>query len=209
MKATLLAVVVLPTLFAGSARAEEAFGAVVSAPMPRGGESMYAAAGFPSVRAGFREGFKQFEVGGEASFDWTAATFTAAATGRTTILKSGDLGLSLDARLGGFADAGAHWMDAENRSGAGLLVEVGTSLWYRTSWPVSLLAFAKVPVQIPLTNGGEVRVVPMLGGGAEVALSRDYFMSLCGAFGPDIRTNVKQTTRLSVEATLGFGWRVF
>jgi hypothetical protein len=45
---------------------------VASAPLVRGGQAVIRADGFPSVRAGFRQGYSLFEIGAELGFDWIA-----------------------------------------------------------------------------------------------------------------------------------------
>ncbi|HEY3449276.1 MAG TPA: hypothetical protein VGK67_23170 [Myxococcales bacterium] len=211
MKPTVLAAFALGFALVAStpAQAEEAFGAVTAAPLVRGGQAVYGLMGYPSVRAGFRQGYSLFEVGAELGFDWVATDFFATATGRRTLYDRGGLNVSVDARLGGFASAGARWADTANRSGGGVRFEIGSSLAYRVSSPVSLVAFLKVPTEIPLNDGGSVRVLGLIGGGAEFALSREYFLAINAAVGPDFRSRVLQTTRLSVEAMAGFGYRVF
>ncbi|MBI5546067.1 MAG: hypothetical protein HY901_19420 [Deltaproteobacteria bacterium] len=185
------------------------FGAVACAPLERGGYAVYGAAGYPELRVGFRQGFQGFEVGAEAGLGYLSMDFFATAAGRRTLLQRGAMNLALDAKLGGFVDAGSRWAVSDNRSEAGLRVEIGSSLTYKTHWPLSWLAFVKVPAEIPFTSEGSVRVAGLLGGGAEIALSNEYFLLLNGAFGPDFRTHVPQSARLSVEAMLGFGYRVF
>lgn len=208
MKHAFLALAVV--LAAVPARAEEVpFGAVASAPLPRGGLAVYGVAGYPGARVGFRQGFASLELGAEAGFDYLSTTFFGQVTGRRALLDVRGLSVALDARAGGFGDAGSRWADEGNRAGAGLRLELGSSLTYRTSWPLSWLAFIKVPAEIPLTGGGNARVAGLLGGGAEIALTPDYFLLLNGAFGPDWRSGVEPTTRLSVEAMVGFGYRVF
>lgn len=184
------------------------FGAVSSEPLVRGGLAVYGLAGYPGLRVGFRQGYRELEVGAEAGFDYVSADFFATVTGRRSVITHGAFNLSLDAKLGAFADAGARWSDNGNRSGAGLRFEVGSSLSYRTSWPLRWLAFVKVPTEIPFADGN-FRVAGLLGGGAEVSLTPDYFIALNGAFGPDYRSHMVQTTRLTVEAMVGFGYRVF
>jgi len=196
-------------LSSAPAWAEAPFGAVSSAPLPRGGLALYGEAGYPGLRVGFREGYRSFEVGGEGGFDYAATTFSAALTGRTSLWEHGRLNLSLDGKLGGFADAGAQWRDTSNRSGAGMLLELGSRLTWRTDWPLSLLAFVRLPVHVPFTANGSAQVVGLLGVGAEIAVGHDYFILLSGAFGPDLRSNVPQLARPTFEATAGFGYRVF
>ena len=188
---------------------EAPFGAVSSAPLPRGGLALYGEAGFPGLRVGFREGYKSFEVGGEGGLDYSATSFFAAATGRTSLWSRGRLSLSLDGKLGGFASAGSQWRDLSNRAGAGLLVELGSRLTWQTEWPLSLFALFKVPVQVPFTKNGSAQVVGLLGGGAEFALGHGYFLLLSGAVGPDLRANVPELARLAVEGMVGFGYRLF
>ena len=211
MKPTVLTAFALGfTLLASvPARAEAPFGAVTAAPLVRGGQAVYGLMGYPTVRAGFRQGYSSFEVGAELGFDWVATDFFATATGRRTLYAHEGLNLSVDARLGGFASAGARWADSVNRSGGGVRFELGTSLSYQVSSPVSLVAFLKVPTEIPLNDGGSVKVLGLIGGGAEFAVSREYFLAIDAAVGPDFRTQVQQTTRFSVEAMIGFGYRVF
>jgi hypothetical protein len=209
MRATILALAAILST-ASPAWAEEApFGAVSSAPLPRGGLAIWGEAGYPGVRVGFREGYRSFEVGGEGGFDLGATTFFAALTGRTALYRSGSLSLSLDGKLGGFADAGSQWHDASNRAGAGLLFELGSRLSYKTGWPLSLLVFVRLPVEAPFTQGGSVKVVGLLGVGTEIAVGHDCFILFSGAVGPDLRSNVPVLARLAVEATAGFGYRVF
>ena len=142
MKPTNLAACALMALnfAAASAIAEEPFGAVSSAPLVRGGQAVYAMGGYPSLRAGFRQGYALFEVGGELGFDWIATDFFASATGRRTLYDRRGLNVAIDAKLGGFASAGSRWADTQNHSGGGVRFEVGSSLAYRVSLPVSLLA---------------------------------------------------------------------
>lgn len=206
MKPTLLA---LAVLFAATpARAEKPFGAVAT-PLVRGGQAAYAIAGYPEIRAGFRQGLADLELGGEVGFDWVSTDFFGTVTGRRTFLDSGALTLTADGKLGAFATAGSQWADRDNRSGAGLRLEVGTTLSYHTTWPVSFLAFLKVPAEIPFTSDGMVRVKALLGGGAEVSITKDLFLAVDGGFGPDFRTRVPEATRLAVEAMIGFGYRMF
>ncbi len=211
MKPQVLAALLLGFALAGSlpAHAAEAFGAVASAPLVRGGQAVYGLMGFPSVRAGFRQGYSLFEIGAELGFDWIATDSFATATGRHTLYDHEGLNLSVDGRVGGFISAGARWADTDNRSGGGVRFEVGSSLTYQASPKVSLMAFLKVPTEIPLNEGASVKVLALVGGGAEFALSREYFLSVGAAVGPDFRSEVRQTTRLALEAMVGFGYRVF
>lgn len=213
MKPTALAAFALGFALFASAPAiageEQPFGAVTAAPLVRGGQAVYGLMGYPSVRAGFRQGYSQFEVGVELGFDWVSTDFFATATGRRTLYDHGGLNLSVDARLGGFASAGARWADASNRSGGGVRFELGSTLTYLVSSPVSLVAFFKAPAEIPLNQGGSVKVLALLGGGAEFALTSEYFLAIHAALGPDFRSNAQQTTRLSIEGMIGFGYRVF
>ncbi|MGC4122357.1 MAG: hypothetical protein QM765_48805 [Myxococcales bacterium] len=211
MKPNVLATLTLGIALVASlpAHAEEPFGAVAAAPLVRGGQAVYGMMGYPSVRAGFRQGYASFEVGAEVGFDWIATDFFATAMGRRTLYDHGGLNLSVDGRLGGFASAGARWADNANRGGGGVRFEVGTSLSYQVSSPVSLLAFLKVPTEIALNDGGSAKVLALVGGGAEFALTREYFLALSAAVGPDFRSGVQQTTRVSAEGMVGFGFRVF
>jgi hypothetical protein len=54
-----------------------------------------------------------------------------------------------------------------------------------------------------------VKVLALVGGGAEFALSREYFLSVGAASGPDFRSEVRQRPGSRLEAMVGFGYRVF
>jgi len=206
MKTAILSMVVLLTS-ASAWAAEAPFGAVTTAPLPRGGLAVYGMGGYPEFRAGFRQGYSQYEIGGEVGLDYLATDFFGTVTARRTLWTASAMNLALDGRLGIFANAGSRWVERENRSGVGLRFELGTSFTYKTTWPLSWLAFIKVPGEIPFTKEGSVRLSALLGGGAEVALTREYFLHLNGAFGAAFQTHLPE--RLAVQAMVGFGYRVF
>ncbi len=207
MKTTILTALVVVFGAATASAAEAPFGAVTTAPLPRGGLSMYALGGYPELRVGFRSGYSELEVGGEVGFDYLATSLFGTATGRRSVWRLNALDLAIDGRLGAFANAGSRWAERQNRGGAGLRFEVGTSLSYKTSWPLSWLAFIKVPGELPFSQGGAVRLSALLGGGAEVALTDEYFLHANGAFGAAFQTHLPE--RLAVQAMVGFGYRIF
>lgn len=209
MNASLLVVALGMSL---SAAPSEPFGAVAVAPLERGALAMYATAGYPELRAGFRQGLRGYELGVEAGFDMTLARVYAAAMARTAALESGQLRISADAQAGAFAASGARHVEPQNEAGAGLRLMLGSTLTFKTDWPLALNAFAKAPLELPLGDTGTTRLSLVIGGGAEVALSPQYFVTVGGGFGPELRRRVSKgrtTASLAVEAMVGFGYRVF
>jgi hypothetical protein len=187
------------------------FGAVATAPLPAGGLAMWGMGGYPEVRAGVRQGVRGFEIGASAGLDYLSTTAWGELGMRAPLMIDGPLRLSLDLGLGGFGDAGSRYQDPFNRPSAGLRFQVGSALTYKTPWPLALMASARIPVDVPLTKEGTLRVMGLLGAGVEVALTRDYYVILDGAFGPDLRhrSTGSNSAQLAVEAMVGVGYRVF
>lgn len=207
MNASLL---VAAMVLAGSPAGKE-FGAVSQPVMPRGGLSVYGLGGWPELRAGFRQGLADVEIGAEAGLDYLRMLAWGAVEARRPLLAAGALGVAAEGKAGLFGNAGARFEDRRNTASAGLRLELGSYLSYQTSWPVALQASARLPVEVPLTFGGAWRVCGLLGGGAEVAISPDHYVVVNGGFGPDLRWPAFGSSRasLAVEAMVGFGYRVF
>ena len=188
--------------------ASPGFGAVTSSPLPQGSLSLWGMAGYPELRAGFRQGFKDMELQAEAGFDFLTATTRAEGGAQLLLLQGTQLKITGAALGGVFLNAGARLADDRNDHAAGLRLEVAANLSYQTDWPVCWLAFARLPVDLKLTSSGGNRGAPMIGGGAEVAVSKEQYILFVGGFGPDFRGNPSRTL-LGVEAMVGFGYRVF
>jgi hypothetical protein len=193
----------------GTAPEASSFGAISSAPLPNGSLAVWGIGGYPAVRAGFRQGLSDVEVGAEAGFDFLLAKAHGVGTLRAPLFIQDRLRLSLDLEAGGFVDAGATWSDGQNEPAAGLRFGVGAALTYKTGWPVSLLAFARIPVEVPFNSAGTF-VPARIGGGSEVALSREFYLVLIGGLGPDLR-NVSRgvSARWAIELMTGLGYRIF
>ncbi len=206
---SLLAAALALTLAVPSTSAD--FGAVASAPLPAGGLSVWGMGGYPELRAGFREGLQYFEIAGTAGIDYLRAAAFGQLGVRAPMWLAGPLRLSMDFHVGGFADGGADYQDRYNRAGAGLRFELGSELTYKTPGPISLQASARIPMEVPLTREGTIRILGLLGAGVEVAVSKDYYVVFDGAFGPDLRRqrDGASNAMLAVEAMVGFGRRLF
>lgn len=197
-------------LAAGPARAEEPFGAVSAAPLPSGALALWGMAGYPELRAGFREGLRSFEIGAEAGFDYLQAKVYAVGALRALLWQQGATKISLDLQGGAFANGGARLGDPYNEGSAGLRLGAGSLFTYKTEWPVSVMAFVRLPFEVPLTDSGSYRLAALVGGGAEIAVSPDSFISILGGFGPELRrVEGGSRARFAVEAMVGFGYRMF
>jgi len=186
------------------------FGAVATAAMPRGSLSMYGVAGYPALRAGLRQGLETLETGGEVAFDYRLTKVALTGAVRGPLLSRGALELGWSGQLGAFASAGARYYDPDNARGAGLRLEGGLALSYQTSWPLAWIAYARMPLEVPLTRGGCGRFSGVVGAGAEVAVSEDSFVLFTGGFGPEVVWSPARTVAgLAVEASVGFGYRLF
>lgn len=195
-----------------AASPSEPFGAVAVAPLERGALALYGTAGFPELRVGFRQGMRGYEIGAEAGFDLALARGYAAATGKLAAYESGGLRIAADAQAGAFAASGARYHEPRNEAGAGLRLMLGAALTFKTDWPVAFNAFLKAPLELPLGDTGTTRLALMAGGGAEVALSPEYFVTFTGGFGPELRRQIslgRTATTLAVEASVGVGYRLF
>jgi hypothetical protein len=218
MRASWIAAGLALALASPRARAEEPFGALGPAVLPSGGMALGGLAGYPEVRAAFRQGLHGLELGGEAGFDYLQVKVWAVGALRTEIAQGGGLQIGLALEGGFFADGGASGSDDYNQGGSGLRLGVGAVLSYKTDWPLALMAFLRLPLEVPLTDGGTLRVAGLAGGGAEVGVGSSAFVSLQGAFGPELRRiqgtrpaslSSSQDTRLFVQAAIGVGFRLF
>lgn len=197
-------------LAAPRASGEEAFGAVSAAPLPSGALALWGMAGYPELRVGFREGLRSFEVGAEAGFDYLQAKVYGVGELRALLWEQGALRISLDLQGGAFANGGARLGDSANESGAGLRLGAGSLLTYKTDWPISVMAFVRLPFEVPLTSSGSYRLAALVGGGAEIAVTPESFVSVLGGFGPEFRrVDGSAGARFAVEALVGFGYRMF
>ncbi len=201
------------------ARAEEPFGAVSAPVLPGGGLALWVVGGYPELRGGFRQGLRSFEIGAQAGFDYLEVKAYAVAELRTPLWQRENLQVALELNGGGFADAGARGDDAYNQPGAGLRLGIGSALTYKTGWPISLVAFLRLPLEVPLTARGTLRVAALIGGAGEIAVSPSAFAVVQMGFGPELRrvgatpeaplVAGAQSTRLAVQAMIGFGYRMF
>lgn len=198
-------------LAAAPSGSDPSFGAVSTSALPGGSIAAYGTAGYPEVRAGFRQGFDAFEVAGEAGFDYLRARVEGVGILRARIWGNGPLRLSADLQVGAFGNGGATLLDDRNTSGAGLRLGAGATLAIQTSWPVTFLATARAPLEVPLTTNGSTRLAVLFGGAAELAVAENSFVLLGTAFGPDLRKpqGEKAYTKLAVEFAVGFGYRIF
>ena len=188
------------------------FGAVATAPLERGSLALYGMGGYPELRAGFREGMHGYEIGGEAGLDLRLFKFYGVLGARLAALQSSRLRVSIDAQGGGFASSGARWAEPLNERGAGLRLLLGSTLTYKTDWPLALTASLKAPLEVPLGETGTTRLGLILGGAAEIAIAPEYFLTFGGGFGPEFRRQLSRGesgTWLAVEAMVGFGYRMF
>ncbi|MGI5860555.1 MAG: hypothetical protein ACOX6T_00695 [Myxococcales bacterium] len=188
------------------------FGAVATAPLERGSLSFYGMGGYPELRAGFREGMRGYEIGGELGFDVRLVKLYGVASARLLALDSSSLRVSIDVQGGGFASSGARWAEPQNERGAGLRLMLGSTLTYKADWPFALTAYLKAPLEVPLSDLGTTRLTAMLGGAAELAIARGYFVTFGGGFGPEFRRYLSQpegSLHLAVEAMVGVGYRMF
>jgi hypothetical protein len=200
-------------------RAEEPFGAVSAPVLPGGSLALWGMGGYPELRAGFRQGLRSFEIGAQVGFDYLEVKAYAVAELRSRLWQGGDLQIALELAGGAFANAGARADDTLNQPGAGLRLGIGSVLTYKTAWPISLMAFLRLPVEVPLTTRGTLRVAALIGGAAEIAVSPSAFAVLQVGFGPELRrlgggpelplVAGAQGTRLAVQAMIGFGYRMF
>ncbi len=197
-------------LAAPRASGEEAFGAVSAAPLPSGALALWGMAGYPELRVGFREGLQSFEVGAEVGLDYLEAKIYGVGELRARLWEQGAMKISLDLQGGAFANGGARLGDAYNERGAGLRLGAGSMFSYKTDWPISAMAFIQLPFEVPLTSSGTYRLSALIGGGAEIAVSPDSFVSVLAGFGPELRrVNGSAGARFAVEALVGFGYRMF
>ena len=68
----------------------------------------------------------------------------------------------------------------------------------------------RLPFEVPLTSSGSYRLTALVGGGAEIAVSPESFISVLGGFGPELRrVEGSAGARLAVQALVGFGYRMF
>lgn len=211
MISSLSAVALGLALAAAPTGVDARFGAVSGSALPGGSIAAYGTAGYPEIRAGFRQGFESFEIAGEAGFDYLRARAEGVAIIRRGLWEHGPLRLSVDLQGGAFGNAGAQLGDPRNEKGAGLRLGAGSTLAFRTSWPVSFLASVRAPLEIPLTETGSTRIAVLFGGAAEFAVSQDSFVLLGAGFGPDFRKpqGEKAYTKLAVDFSVGFGYRLF
>jgi hypothetical protein len=151
------------------------------------------------------------EIGAEAGFDYLRVKAWGMGGVRTRLLEEGALRMSLELRGGAFADAGARHGDPLAQRSAGLALEFGSMLTWKTSWPLAWVGYVRVPLEIPLTAQGVTRVLTMIGGGAEIAITPEHYVLFSGGFGPELRRAALEGTgvRLAVEAMVGVGYRVF
>lgn len=188
------------------------FGAVATAPLERGSLALYGMGGYPELRAGFREGMRGYEIGAEVGLDVRLFKLYGMVGARLAALQTSRLRVSVDGQVGGFASSGARWAEPLNEPGAGLRLQLGGTLTYKTDWPLALTASLKAPLEVPLGDTGTTRFGLMLGGAAEVALTHEYFVTFGGGFGPELRRQLSRgesATHLAVEAMVGFGYRMF
>lgn len=199
------------TLSLAGAPASDRFGAVASAPLPAGSLAAYGLAGYPELRAGFRQGFSRMEMTVEAGVNYLQLKVDAEAIARARIYAQGPLRLSMEVSLGGFANGGSQLEDYRNSRSMGARFGVASALTYQTSWPVSVFASARIPVEVPITTNGITRMTALLGGGVEVGIAEDTFVVFQGACGSEYRrpTDGLGYFRLAVEAMVGLGYRLF
>jgi hypothetical protein len=207
-----LLLVALGMSLAAAPAAQEPFGAIATSPLDRGALAMYAVAGYPEVRVGFREGMSGYEIGAEAGLDVLVLRAYGAAATRVRLYEQGHLRLSADLQAGVFASSGVRYADDQNEGGAGMRLQLGSTLTFITDWPVSFNAYLRAPIEIALGDSGTTRLGALVGGAAELALTPDLFVSFGGGFGPEYRRHLlseRDSTQLAVEAMIGVGYRMF
>ncbi len=201
----MLAALILAATLA--ANQPEPFGAISAAPMPSGGSTYYLQGGYPDVRTGWRIGVGMMELGLEGAVDIPRITAKGLATVRGTLAHSEGLTLSSDLKLGAYSVFGTRASDPTVQRSGGFSMEPGMTFSIETSWPVAFFLKMRLPLDTPFSEAGTTRMRFLFGGGAEVALASDWFVSFEGAFGPELRRGY--STPLSVDALIGVGWRLF
>lgn len=191
---------------------KETFGGFVAPPvLPDGANSFYGYIGVPEVGAGYRQGFKGFELEGRARLNYLLLSLAAEGLARYPIILPGRWELAPYLGLGLVGDTGATYLDDTNFGYFGLRFVGGLVTSYRVAETVRLLGTLDVPFDLPLTGRGGARGTPVVGGGAEIYLGNDITASAIGELGVDVVKPPSQNTftRLGYAVRLGLGFRIF
>ena len=112
------------------------------------------AAGFSSLSVAWAQGLSEaVDYGAVLEVDWLTSELLLGGLYRDLFARSGAVSLALRARGGLYADFGATWGAARNRSDAGLGLVPGVALSLRTARGV-LSAAADVPLTLTFERGG-------------------------------------------------------
>jgi len=190
---------------------QEAFGAVGAPPaLPAGANALYGFLGVPEVGAGYRQGFGRYEIEARARFNYLQLSVAAEFLTRYAVPRTGPLELAPFLGLGIVGNSGSTYFDTVNFPYVGFRAVGGLVAGYRLTETLCLLGELDVPFDRPLFSGG-AKLAPVLGGGAELYLARDFSVLALGQLGVDVAKlpSGESVIRLGYAVRIGLGYRIF